>query len=74
VKPASSKYHRAAATCAGGKVAVKLTAAGTYSICETVPPNGYWNAQPACTQIPVATGEPVWTEYFVNPEAQVYKP
>ncbi len=57
-----------------GKVAVKLTSGGTYSICETVPPNGYWNAQPACKQIPVATGEPAWAEFFVNPLAQVYKP
>ena len=57
-----------------GKVAVKLPSAGTFSICETVPPNGYWNAQPACKQIPLATGEPAWAEYFVNPEAQVYKP
>jgi hypothetical protein len=57
-----------------GKVAVKLPAAGTYSICETVPPNGYWNAQPACKQVPVATGEAGWAEWFINPEKQVYKP
>ena len=57
-----------------GKVAVKLPTAGAYSICETVPPNGYWNAQPACKQIPVATAEPAWAEWFINQEKQVYKP
>ena len=57
-----------------GKVAVKLTSGGPYSICETVPPNGYWNAQPACKQISVATAKPAWAAWFVNQEKQVYKP
>ena len=57
-----------------GKIAVKLPSAGTYSICETVPPNGYWNAQPACKQVQVAAAEAGWAEWFVNQEKQVYKP
>lgn len=58
-----------------GKLAAKLPSAGAYSICETVPPNGYWNAQPACKQIEVATGEPAWAQWFFNQEKQVvYNP
>jgi hypothetical protein len=57
-----------------GTVVVKLTQAGTYSICETVPPNGYWNAQPACKQVQVAAAEAGWAEWFINQEKQVYKP
>jgi len=57
-----------------GKVAVKLTQAGIFSICETVPPNGYWNAQPACRRVRVASAEPAFAEWFVNPEKQVINP
>jgi len=57
-----------------GTVVVKPTQAGTYSICETVPPNGYWNAQPACKQVQVAAAEAGWAEWFINQEKQVYKP
>jgi hypothetical protein len=49
-----------------GKFAVKLPSAGEYTICETVPPSGYSNAQPPCKQIKVKTAEDGWAEWFFN--------
>jgi hypothetical protein len=54
-----------------GKIAVKVPVVGLYSICETVPPIGHWNAKPACKRITVVNGVPAWAEFFINPEAQV---
>jgi hypothetical protein len=57
-----------------GKIAVQLPFAGTYTICETVPPVNHWNANPACKQLNVASGVPVDLGLFVNYEKQVFKP
>ena len=57
-----------------GQVAVKLPAAGNYSVCEMVPPLNHWNAQPSCKRITVSAGVPTNAGTFVNPEKQVYYP
>lgn len=57
-----------------GRIAVQLPFAGTYTICETVPPPNHWNANPACKQFTVASGVPVDLGYYVNYEQQVFKP
>ena len=57
-----------------GKIAVKLLKAGAWSVCETQPPSNHWNANPPCTQISVASGEPANLGYFINHEKQVYYP
>jgi hypothetical protein len=57
-----------------GRIAVQLPFAGTYTICETVPPVNHWNANPACKQLNVASGVPVDLGLFVNYEKQVFKP
>jgi hypothetical protein len=54
-----------------GKLAVALPAAGTYSVCETIPPANHWNAQPPCKSITVAAGMPWSPGPFINPEKQV---
>ncbi len=54
-----------------GAVSVKLPAAGTYQICETVPPVNHRNATPACKTVDVVTAAPKWAEFFINPEKQV---
>lgn len=57
-----------------GKFAAMLPGLGWYSICETVPPAGHWNAKPSCKRVFVASGVPGFGDYFVNPEAQVINP
>ena len=57
-----------------GKFAVILSAGGWYSVCETVPPVGHWNAKPSCKHINVTAGVPGEGDYFVSPEAQVPSP
>ena len=57
-----------------GKLAVKLPAAGYYSICEIQPPPNHWNAKPSCKRINVQSNVPAWAEWFINPEAQVLYP
>jgi hypothetical protein len=57
-----------------GKIAVKLTEGGYWSLCETQPPVNHWNAQPSCKRISVASGEPASADYFINYEKQVYNP
>jgi hypothetical protein len=57
-----------------GKLAVIVSGLGWYSICETVPPVGHWNAKPSCKRVWVASGVPGQGDYFTNPEAQVIYP
>ena len=57
-----------------GKIAVKLLGSGYWSICETVPPVNYWNANPSCKRIDVASGVPASAGYFINDLKQVYYP
>jgi len=57
-----------------GKLAVIVSGLGWYSICETVPPIGHWNAKPSCKRVWVASGVPGQGDYFTNPEAQVINP
>jgi len=54
-----------------GKYALTLPFAGTYKVCETVPPAGHWLPQQPCSQFTVASGVPVSLGNFINPEAQV---
>jgi uncharacterized surface anchored protein len=39
-----------------GKVLVKLPMAGTYNLCEVLPPVGYLSATPACRKVDVTSG------------------
>ena len=50
----------------------KLPKAGVYTLCETKPPAGHWNANPACRTLNVAADVPAnGGQYFYNYEAQV---
>jgi hypothetical protein len=57
-----------------GRVAVKLSSAGSYTVCAVQAPTGHWLPKPACTTINVASGVPSSAGWFVMPEAQVIKP
>jgi len=57
-----------------GQLAVRLPAAGDYSVCEMVPPVNHWNAQPRCKPITVVAGVSTNAGTFINPEKQVYYP
>lgn len=49
-----------------GRLAVKLSGEGSYTICQTVVPTGYSAPNPACKNIEVF-GEPVHGGWFINP-------
>jgi hypothetical protein len=57
-----------------GKFLVQLPKAGSYTVCETVPPPNRYNAKPACVRIDASSGQPLWVGTFVNYEKQVLSP
>ena len=57
-----------------GQVTVKLGIAGTYTVCELMPPPNSYNANPSCITANNSAGRGLYIGEFVNPEKQVYKP
>ena len=57
-----------------GRVAVKIGAAGTFSVCETTPPPNFYPAITQCMSA-VSSGGTKWVGQFMNQEKQVvYNP
>ena len=54
-----------------GRFELTLPFAGTYKVCEKVPPAGYWLPQQPCKQFTVASGVPALLGNFIHQEAQV---
>jgi uncharacterized surface anchored protein len=54
-----------------GKIYVKLPKAAVYTVCETQPPAGYWNANPACRTLDVSASTITMGGVFFNYEKQV---
>lgn len=50
---------------------MKLSGAGTYSVCEVTPPANHWLPKPPCKTIIVGYGTPAFVGWFITPEAQV---
>jgi hypothetical protein len=58
-----------------GRVAVKVGGIGSYSVCESTPPVGYWPALTKCTNATSVGGSTKWAGAFMNQEKQVvYNP
>lgn len=57
-----------------GVMLVKLPAAATYTLCETVAPVGYYKANPSCVTVDATSGGAVAAQTFFHSEAQVLKP
>jgi len=49
-----------------GKLAIKLPAAGGYTICQTVAPANHKLASPACKRVDVKHGTPAWGAWFIS--------
>jgi hypothetical protein len=54
-----------------GRVALKLSGAGTYSVCEVTAPANHWLPKPPCKTIVVSYATPAFVGWFITPEAQV---
>ena len=54
-----------------GRVAMKLGAAGSYTVCEVQAPSNHWLPKPPCQSIYVAYAAPAFVGWFITPEAQV---
>jgi hypothetical protein len=54
-----------------GRVAVKLGAAGTYTVCESQAPANHWLPKPPCKTINVTYATPAFVGWFITPESQV---
>ena len=57
-----------------GSIRVTFPWAGSYTVCEPVPPAGHWNAQQPCKQFTVTAGVPADVGTFINYEKQVFRP
>ena len=58
-----------------GRIAMKLGAAGTYTVCEAQAPVNHWLPKPPCKTVNVAYATPAFVGWFITPESQViYKP
>jgi hypothetical protein len=54
-----------------GRVAMKLGAAGTYTVCEVQAPANHWLPKPPCQSVNVQYAAPAFVGWFITPEAQV---
>ena len=54
-----------------GRVAVKLAAGGSYTVCEVTAPANHWLPKPPCQTINVAYATPAFVGWFITPESQV---
>jgi hypothetical protein len=58
-----------------GRVAVKVGGIGSYSVCESTPPAGFWPAITKCMNATSVGGGTKWVGQFTNQEKQVvYNP
>jgi hypothetical protein len=58
-----------------GRIAMKLGAAGTYTVCEVQAPANHWLPKPPCKTVSVAYATPAFVGWFITPESQViYNP
>lgn len=57
-----------------GRIAMKVGAAGSYTVCETQAPANHWLPQSPCQSIYVAYAMPAFVGWFITPQAQVLKP
>lgn len=54
-----------------GRIAMKLAATGTYTVCEVQAPAQHWLPKPPCQSVQVAYATPAFVGWFITPEAQV---
>jgi hypothetical protein len=54
-----------------GRVAMKLGAAGVYTVCESQAPANHWLPKPPCQNVSVSYATPAFVGWFITPEAQV---
>jgi len=54
-----------------GRVAMKLGAAGTYTVCEVQAPANHWLPKPPCQSVNVKYAAPAFVGWFITPESQV---
>ena len=54
-----------------GRVAMKLGAAGTYTVCEVQAPANHWLPKPPCQTVNVKYATPAFVGWFITPESQV---
>jgi hypothetical protein len=54
-----------------GRVAVKLTAAGAYTVCEVTAPANHWLPKPPCQTVTVGYASPAFVGWFITPQSQV---
>lgn len=58
-----------------GRIAVKVGAAGSYTVCEVQAPVDHWLPKPPCQTINVAFNTPAFVGWFITPPSQViYNP
>ena len=54
-----------------GRVAMKLGAAGTYTVCEVQAPANHWLPKPPCQSVNVQYATPAFVGWFITPQSQV---
>jgi len=57
-----------------GRINAKIPVAGTYQVCELMPPPNSFPATQTCQTVNNSGGRAKWVGYFVNQEKQVFKP
>jgi hypothetical protein len=57
-----------------GRLAMKLGAAGSYTVCEVTAPANHWLPKPPCQTMYVTYNSPAFVGWFITPPAQVFKP
>lgn len=54
-----------------GRVALKVGAAGAYTVCEVTAPAQHWLPKPPCQTVYVSYATPAFAGWFLTPQAQV---
>ena len=54
-----------------GRIAMKLGAAGVYTVCESQAPANHWLPKPPCQNVNVSYAAPAFVGWFITPESQV---
>jgi hypothetical protein len=54
-----------------GRLAMKLGAAGSYTVCEVTAPANHWLPKPPCQSIYVSYATPAFVGWFITPQSQV---
>jgi hypothetical protein len=55
-----------------GRVAMKLGAPGTYTVCEVQAPSNHWLPKPPCQTVNVQYATPAFVGWFITPQSQVF--